>query len=207
MYVKDSSAILATNVVCSIKDKFNYLLLGAFSGMSNVVVYDLGMKIYSITTAPASIVSTVMFPRSAKNRNVRQFNKILMYIVLMNIVIIAAVNIIMPFIVDFFLNKEIDMMPLRLFSLAPLFSTTSAFIIQNMCIAYGYNKYALYSILVTTATYISILVVFYFTHFLSSIYAFVLLAVFSYFVEFIYRFIVYRKIYKKEKNNYYMKHP
>ena len=197
-YLKDSAPILATDVVCTVKDKFNYLLLGSFSGMSNVVVYDLGYKIYSLISRPASIVSVVFFPRSAKTRNIRQFNKMLLGIVALNVIIIILVNIFLPFIVDVFLHKTIDLWPVRLFTLAPLFSTTSAFIISNMCIAYGYNKYVLYSILFTTAVYVVCLVYMYYINQMNSLYTFVILAVVSYFAEFIYRLYAYRKVVQLE---------
>lgn len=197
-YIKDSSALFFTDLVCTIKDKFNYLLLGSFCGMANVVVYDLGMKIYGLASKPASIVSVVFFPHSAKTRSITQFKKVLWMIVVIDMLIILLVNIFLPFIVDFFIDEQIDLMPLRLFSIAPLFSTVGAYIVQNLCIAYGYNKYVLYSILVTTSVYIVILVIFYFTHFLGNLYAFVLLAVISYFAEFVYRLIAYKSILHKE---------
>lgn len=203
-YVKDSSALFLTDLVCTIKDKFNYLILGAFNGMANVVVYDLGMKIYTLTAKPAGIASIVFFPKSAKSRNLKQFRMILMGIIVVNTFIIILVNIFLPMIVTFFLHKEIDLLPLRLFTLAPLFSTVGAFIIQNLCIAYGYNRYVLYSIIVTTSAYLVLLTVFYFTHFLSNLYAFVLLALISYFIEFLYRVIIYRKVVKMETNKSFL---
>lgn len=202
MYVKDSLPLLGTDLICTIKDKLNYLLLGSFSGMANVVVYDLGMKIYGLASKPAGIINIVFFPRSAKTKNIKQFNQVLCGIVLLDLVIIGLVNIFLPYIVEFFLHEQVELLPLRLFTLAPLFSTTSAFIISNMCIAYGYSRYALYSICVTTAGYIAILITFYFTHFLSNLYAFVLLAVISYFIEFLYRVFLYRKVINKEKQNH-----
>lgn len=199
-YIKESVDILATDVVCTIKDKLNYLLLGAFSGSANVVVYDLGLKLYTFISKPASIVSVVFFPRSAKTKSIRQFNKMLSLIVVINVFLILLTNIFLPEIVRFFLNEDIDLLPIRLFTFAPLFSTTSAFIISNLCIAYGYNRYVLYSILFTTLIYVVTLTVMYFTHFLNSLYAFVLLAVISYFAEFVYRVYAYRKVVKLESN-------
>lgn len=200
-YVKDCGSMFATDLICTIKDKLNVLLLGRFSGMANVVVYDLGMKIYSIVTVPTGIVSTVMFPRSAKAKNIKTFNIILFGIVFFNIFMILVVNLCLPWIVQFFIHQEIDYLPLRLFTIAPLFASTGQYIISNMCIAYGYNKFALYSILFTTLGYILTLTIFYFTHFLSSIYAFVLLAVISYFVEFVYRVYAYKKVKSLESTN------
>jgi PST family polysaccharide transporter len=200
IYIKDSAPIFGTDLICTIKDKFNYLLLGMFSGMGNVVIYDLGMKIYTIVAKPSSIVGTVMFPRSAKTRSTQEFNKVLRIIVFMNIGLIIIVNVFLPWISAFFLNKQIDLLPLRLFTLAPLFSCTSAFIISNFCIARGYNKYVLYSIIFTTFAYLITLGLMYLMGFLHNLYAFVLLALISYMAEFAYRIYVYYKIKKIEND-------
>lgn len=58
------------------KDKLNYILLGAWVGVENVVVYDLGSRFTNIILKPAGIVATVLFPKIAKERNVILFRKI-----------------------------------------------------------------------------------------------------------------------------------
>ena len=70
MYIKDSSSIFATDIICAIKDKLSYLLVGTFVGMSDVVIYDLGLKLHGIVAKPYMLICTVMFPRLAKNRSI-----------------------------------------------------------------------------------------------------------------------------------------
>ena len=41
IYIYDSMPILTTDLICTIKDKFNYQLLGFYVGMGEVVIYDL----------------------------------------------------------------------------------------------------------------------------------------------------------------------
>lgn len=198
IYVKESIPLLATDLVCTIKDKLNYLLLGAFCSMGHVVIYDLGMKIYTLTGQPTGIISMVLFPRSAKTKSIRVFHMVLFAIIIINLLLIAIVNLFLPYIVNYFIKENIDLLPIRLFTLAPLFSTTGSYIMSNMCIAFGYNRYALYSILFTTVGYLVLLSVFFFTHSLNNIYSFVLLAVLSYFIEFLYRIYAYNRVLRIE---------
>lgn len=67
-YIKDSFYIFLTDVVSTIKDKFNYLLVGRFLGPESVVIYDLGSRLINIINKPISIVVRVLFPVFAKNR-------------------------------------------------------------------------------------------------------------------------------------------
>ena len=77
LYIKDSSSIFATDIICAIKDKLSYLLVGTFVGMSDVVIYDLGLKLHGIVAKPYMLICTVMFPRLAKNRSIIHSQNIL----------------------------------------------------------------------------------------------------------------------------------
>ena len=198
VYVKDSSAIFATDLISLIKDKLSYFLLGAYSGMSNVVVYDLGLKINTILAKPVQIISMALFPRSAKDRNIQQLKKIIGLVSGLAVVLVILTNIFLPRIVSFFINEPIDLMPIRLFTLAPIFLSISSFISSNILVAWGYNRYVLYSIIITSGTYIAALLFTVITHQMDSMYSFVIIALVSYLAEFIYRLIVGFKIMKKE---------
>lgn len=200
IYVKDSSAIFATDLICTIKDKFNYILLGGFSGMANVVVYDLGIKLNVIIVKPVQIIGQVLFPRFAKTKNAKKLNQMTLVVFILALLSAIVVNIFLPWIVDFFLHTEIDLLPLRIFTLAPVFLSVSSFLSSNFFIAFGHNKYMLYSILVTTGAYLVALGFVAFTHQLSSVYSFVSISLFSYFIEFVYRMITKIRLMQKEQS-------
>ena len=205
IYVKDSSAIFATDLISLVKDKFSYFLLGAYSGMSNVVVYDLGLKINTLLAKPIQIISMALFPRSAKARNIRKLKEMIIFISVVAIGLVIIINIFLPWIVNFFIHKEIDLLPIRIFSLAPIFLSISSFMSSNILVAWGYNKYVLYSIIITTCTYVLALLILLFAHKMDSIYSFVILALISYFAEFIYRIIVSNRVMAKEAQKTYDK--
>ena len=202
-YMKDASPIFFTDVICTIKDKLNYILLGACVGMGNVVVYDLGSKFTNVLLKPASIVNTVLFPKIAKERNIRFFKKIATFLVLGVTALVIVLNLFLPEIVRFFIAEDIDLLPIRLYSLAPILVGLSGCIASNLIIALGYNRYILYSIIVTTALYLLLLGCFYWLGYLNSVTSFIVLTVLSYLGELIYRLIVSVKIfnYEHDRNN------
>lgn len=198
-YLKDASPIFFTDIICTIKDKLNYLLLGGFVGMKEVTIYDLGSKFTNVLVKPANILATVLFPKMAKERNLLIFNKTALFLVIGITILVGLLNIFLPQVVNFFLAENINLTSIRLYSIAPIVLGLSSFISSNLIIALGYNKYMLYSILMTTFAYLLLLGLFYGVGYLNSINAFIVLTVTSYIVELAYRLILAKKIQKKEK--------
>lgn len=195
-YVKECSPILATDMISTIKDRLNYMFVGFFVSMGDVVIYDLGLKLMNLIHKPSSIITTVLLPRFSKNRDVKKLRYVMFFVFMLSIFLVLLLNIFLPFIVDFFLHREIDLLPLRIFSLAPIFLSTSVVISNNFFIGFGYNKYVLYSIFVTTVAYVVALLIIWITGYINSLYSFVFLAVVSYFVELVYRLYMFRKLVK-----------
>ncbi len=199
-YVKDSSAIFATNLICTIKDKLNYLLVGTCVGMSDVVIYDLGVKINGFIEKPAGIIRVVLFPRIAKTRSLRNLKLSIIFTLGIVTTLVLLVNLFLPWIVQFFIgSNEIDLLPLRLFSFAPILASISVMIAINYFVAFGHNKYVLFSIIITTVVYVLVLMAFLLFGRLNSIYSFIIIALISYFAEFLYRIYVFNKMSKNSE--------
>lgn len=198
-YMRDSSAIFATNLISTIKDKVNYLLVGIYVGMSDVVIYDLGLTIKNLSIKPLEVLSMVLFPRFAKNHNIKHIKVSTFVSFIFTLIIVILVNVFLPFIVKYFLHEEVDLLPLRLFSLAPLFLSVSSMLSSNVFVAWGYNKYVFYSILITTCTYLMALGLVAILGHLSNLYSLIIIAIISYFTEFIYRLIKVKHVFNKER--------
>lgn len=195
-YMKDALPIFSTEIITSIKDKFSYILIGSFVGMHEVLIYDLGAKFTTVLVKPVTILSRVFLPKIAREKNIKLFRKTGLGSFILMLVIIITFNLFLPFIVKFFLSEEINLMPLRIFLLAPLFLAISSYIASNSIIAFGFNKHILYSIIITTIIYISATGIFYFLNALNNILAFIIITVTAYFAEFIYRLIISKRIIK-----------
>jgi len=196
-YIKEALPIFSTKIITSIKDKFSYILLGSLIGMDEVVIYDLGAKLTAILVKPATILSRVLLPKIAKEKNIKLFKKTLLGIAVIIVLIILIINLLLPFIVKFFLSDTIDLLPLRIFLLAPLFLSLSSFIASCNIIAFGYYRYILYSIIITTIVYLGSTGIFYILNGLNSILTFILITVTAYFAELIYRLYISQKIINK----------
>lgn len=195
-YVKDALPIFSTDVINTIKTKFNYLFLGSMVGMSEVVIYDIGDKLTNIIQKPIIIIRTVIFPKMSRDKNDSQFKKIGYGITLLVILMVIITNVFLQPIVHFILGKDVDLFPIRLYIISAIILGVSIYIAQCLLVARGYNRYLLYSILVTTLAYILAFVVLYLTNRLNTVTVFVGLTVMTYLVELIYRLYVANKIMK-----------
>lgn len=192
--VKESLPIFASDMITAIKDRFNILLMGGLIGMGNVVIYDLGMKINLLVSKPTEILRIAMFPRAAKDRSIPEVRKTIMVSFFISFMLVIVVNLALPFISRFFLNEDVDLLPLRLFTMAPLLLSVSVLIAFNVFVAFGYNRYVLNSILITTGCYLVLLIGCYLTHHMNSLMVFVMISMVAYLVEFIYRVLKFKKI-------------
>jgi len=195
-YITNALPIFSTEIITSIKDKFSYILLGSFVGMHEVVIYDLGAKFTTLLVKPTTILSLVLLPKIAKEKNIRLFKQTAWGSFILMVIIILIFNLLLPFVVKFFLSETINLMPLRIFLLAPIFLSMSSYIATSCIIAFGYNRYILYSIIITIIVYLGSTGMFYVANGLNSILVFIIITVTAYFAEFIYRLIVSKKIIK-----------
>lgn len=197
-YIADASPLFLTEIITSVKDKFSYILLGSFVGMHEVAVYDLGAKFTTMLVKPITILGQVLLPKISRERNVKLYKNILLGSIVAMFFIVIIYNLFLSFVINIFVPDIINLLPLRVFSLAPLFLAVSSYMSTNGLIAFGYNKYILYSIIVTTLAYIIATGSFYFANMLDNILVFIIITVIAYFAEFTYRLFISKKIIKNE---------
>lgn len=198
-YIKDVSLIFTTQIITTIKDKLNYILLGAFVGMSDVTVYDIGSKLCNLLTQITGVISTVTLPKMAINQNNKLFKKILALIFVVILFEFLGVNTFLPQLVSVLTKVDINLDSIRLYLFAPLFLSISSFLSTNFLIARGYNLYVLKSIIVTTSFYLLFMSILYFSGNLNSVISFVSITVASFFIEMVYRIVVVTKLVKNSR--------
>lgn len=189
-YFKDALPLFATDAVCTIKDKLNYLILGITVGMSDVVIYDVGSKLTYIAIQPLTIINTVVFPRMAKSKNNKMVLKFGGIILMTVLILVILINLFLGYIVRFLIGEDINLFPIRLFLLSPIFLCLGSYIGSSLIVARGYNKYMFYSILITTSAYLLLLFLMMLSGKLNTVISFIYLTVISYLVEMIYRIYI-----------------
>lgn len=196
-YIKQSSSIFFTDMICLIKDKLNYFLIGAYVNMADVVIYDIGSKLLSVLSKPASIITTVFFPIIAKSKDTKKINHLAIIIFAISFIVVIFTQIFLPHILNIFVDEIPPLLPIRILLLSPIFLSISSFYCSNGLIALGYNKYVLYSIIITVSIYIVCLIVSFLLKMHNAIMCYIVIALISYFGEFLYRAIIFNKLINK----------
>lgn len=200
-HLKETTPIFLSDVMLNIKDKLSYNFMGGILGMSDVVIYDIGTKMVNLLVKPTFIFSNAIFPSMSRNPDVRKTKKILGGLFLLSIVMVSVIYVFLPQIVKFFINEEIDLLPLRIYLLVPIFTGLSYYIPTGVFVVFGRNKYVLYSTIFSSCSYVIMLAVMWIGGWLTSITSFILVIVTSYIVEAIFRLYLSTRIFIEHTNN------
>lgn len=200
-HLREGSIIFTSEAMLTIKDKLNYNIMGALIGMSDIVIYDIGSKISGLLLKPVTILSTALFPQMAKKPSVATAKKAMILIFAISILLVAIVNIFLPWLVEFFIDEEIDLKAVRLYTITPIILGLSSFIAVNVFYVFGKDKLVLKSTYITIGAYLLCLSGSYYAGFLTDVFSFVALTVASFFIEALYRGIMCHKIFYDEKDN------
>ena len=200
-HLRETTPIFLSDVMLNVKDKFSYNLMGGILGMSDVVIYDLGTKIVNILAKPTTIFCSVIFPKMSRNPNVATTKRIMLGLFLISILMVCCVYFLLPYIVKFFIDQEIDLFPLRVYLLVPIFTGLSFYIPSAVFVVFGRNRYVLYSTIVSTISYAIMLSIMWIGGWLDSVLNFIILTVSSYIIETMYRLFLSAKIFREFNDN------
>lgn len=195
-HLKDTTPIFLSDVMLNIKDKLSYNIMGGMLGMSNVVVYDIGSKIVNILAKPTWILSTALFPSMSRNPDVHKTKRILKLLFIGSIILVAITYLFLPYIVKLFIHEDIDLLPLKIYLLVPIFTGLSFYIPSGVFVVFGKNEYVLYSTIFSTVSYAMLLIIMWLNGWLNSVMNFIILTVSSYFVETGFRLFLSDKIFR-----------
>lgn len=137
-----SLPLFVSTVSTQLYANVNKLVVGAFFGMSEVTIYDLGEKIVRLIKLPVSMVSQVTFPRISRERNIRFLNRLMKGIGLIVTVVYLILFCLSPWIVKVFTGLELSMATniMRILGISIVISSFNVFLGGNRLIPFGYSK-------------------------------------------------------------------
>ncbi len=101
-YFYDNVLYFFSNVSTQIYVNANKIIIGSFLGMVEVAYYDVAEKIINILKVPYSLLGQTLFPKVSRDRNVNFLRRILFYILLFSVAIIAIIHVFAPLLISFF---------------------------------------------------------------------------------------------------------
>lgn len=154
-YINESLPLFGSAAIMSIKDRFNVIFIGYFLGMTDVAIYDLGVKIMSVFMYPIGVVNEAIYPKVAREKNMGLMlnaSKLMFLALLLGILLLQPV---LPPLIEY-LGFEIDsaILPTRILLIAPLIMSFSHTLGPNCLIVFGKYKLFTIGIVLTTMFYL-----------------------------------------------------
>jgi polysaccharide biosynthesis protein len=193
-YLKDSFPLFASDAIISVKDRFNYIFLGAFLGMDKVAIYDIGIKILALVMIPISIINNALYPKMSIEKNKTLLKKLMTYSFIFYLIICILIQPLVPFIIKIFAGgMESAILPTRILLIAPIIFCLGCPLAQNGLIVFDKYKSLLIGMFLTTLFYLLSVFLGYYFDLLLNVFSFAIITVLVYLFECIYRYMACRK--------------
>ncbi|MDF0533015.1 oligosaccharide flippase family protein [Shewanella sp. A32] len=150
----DGFSVFLSSIFIALKDRLNVVAVGIMFGPHEVVIYDFAMKLISVISIPQNIIFTAFYPSVIKEKSISKIFKIGTAITFMNISLVIAAFIILPFIYKYMLGDLSN----DIYNLYILLSTViivgiSGVIGRFIMLAFGYDKALAKSTLINCLIY------------------------------------------------------
>jgi O-antigen/teichoic acid export membrane protein len=90
-YFKENLLYFFSNISTQIYLNANKIIIGSFLGMVSLAYYDVAEKVINMVKVPYSLLGQTLFPRVARDRNMRFINKVMLVTVVITIILIIGV--------------------------------------------------------------------------------------------------------------------
>jgi PST family polysaccharide transporter len=194
-YFKESLPLFGSNAIMSVKDRFNVIFIGYFLGMTDVAIYDLGVKIMSVFMYPISVVNDAIYPKVAREKNMGLMlntSKLMFIALLFGILLVQPV---LPSLINYLgFDIESAILPTRILLIAPLIMSFGHTLGPNCLIVFG--KYRLFTIgiILTTVFYLGMIGLGFIFNLTNYVITFSAVTTLVYLFELLYRSIVARNL-------------
>jgi PST family polysaccharide transporter len=138
-YLADNVLYFLSNASTQVYVNANKIIVGSFLGMVEVAYYDVAEKVINIIKVPYSLIGQTLFPKVARDRNIRFLKRIMVFTVLATILIILGIYGLSYPIINFFSasNNISSINILRILSLSLLPISVSLFYGDLILINFG----------------------------------------------------------------------
>lgn len=139
LYLKENFLYFVSNIATQLYINANRLVIGTFLGMVEVAYYDLADKVVNIAKVPLSLLGQTLFPRVARDKNVRFLKRILLYTVIFTVIIVSAIFLFSSQVINLLSGAANDesVQVLRILSLSLLPISLSLFYGDLLLINFG----------------------------------------------------------------------
>ena len=187
--LKKSSTVFLSQAIISVKDKTSQIIIGAVLGMTEVAIFDLGMRVSNVIVKLPVIINQVIFPRVAQDKNMNFVLQVSHITFLLLLTVISLLWYFTPMIVAFLGGDKLAGAEtiIRILLFCPIFLSYSSFFGTNCLLVFNKKLVYMRGMLLTTIFYILLISVAYFSGIINNVVVVSVITVLVYLFEMIYR--------------------
>jgi O-antigen/teichoic acid export membrane protein len=100
-YFKENLLYFFSNISTQIYVNANKIIIGSFLGMVSLAYYDVAEKVINMVKVPYSLLGQTLFPRVARDRNMRFINKVMLVNVIYTVFLITGIYFLSDILIAF----------------------------------------------------------------------------------------------------------
>jgi O-antigen/teichoic acid export membrane protein len=138
-YMVDNVLYFFSNLSTQVYINANKIIVGSFLGMVEVAYYDVAEKVINIVKVPITLIGQTLFPKVARDRNIRFLKRIMIYTVIFATLIVLGIYLFSYPIISFLSgSRNLDSINiLRILSLSLLPISVSLFYGDLLLVNFG----------------------------------------------------------------------
>ncbi|MEJ6122129.1 oligosaccharide flippase family protein [Vibrio sp. 2-Bac 85] len=151
----DGYSIFISSIFIALKDRLNIIVVGIVFGPSQVIIYDIALKVISVLSIPQNIILTAFFPQVVNKREVSLIKKLFISICGFNIIIVTTIYIVFPYIAAWLLPNVYveDFYVIYILLTSVVFVGVSSSIGRLILLPFGYDKLLAKTVVVNCILY------------------------------------------------------
>lgn len=194
-YLKSNFPLFLSDIIISVKDRFNVIFIGYFLGMNEVAVYDLGIKLVGLFMVFINVINNAVFPKMSIEKNKNLLKKVMKFSFLFCFISVVMIEPLVPFIVKIVsADLEGAALPIQILLISPVLFALSLPLARNGLIVFGKYQLMLWGMLFTTLFYLLCIFLGYSWNILGGVSVFATITVLTYGFELCYRLMICRKL-------------
>ncbi len=158
--------LFGSNSLFAVREKATVIIIERLLGLESVAYFDLLQKFVNILITPFHIMSSSLYPHTARTKDIALLKKVIVLAVLLGTIVYVASFIFSEKIIAFLFKHHYDFLVpiLHVLSMNVIFGLVSAFIGLNVLAVFSQNKKYFYSSLYSTIVFFGIVGVLWVLH-------------------------------------------
>ena len=138
---KESLPLFVSGLSTQIYVNINKLVIGSILGMSEVSIYDMADKVIQCLKLPISMMVQAVFPRIARERNIRFVNRVMFLVAGAALLAYICVCLCSDWIVYLFIGQYMEetSVIIRLLGISVILVSVNSFMGGNRLVPFGYS--------------------------------------------------------------------